>query len=291
MNLSNHLEPRADDAFHYLYAPHHIALIAAEGFDTLRIPANVARHFSDGQIAPDFAARLRSVVDLARAEGLFIILSLHNYDAIMEDPDAEAERFVAIWSALAEMFDDIPNEMAFELLNEPTGNLTNEVAEPLYARALAEIRARQPERWVLIGGADKNSVRYIEERPRVDDPRVVHTFHYYDPFNFTHQGATHLENPPPVGTHWGKAADYELVKLRLRRAANHHTPTFLGEFGVFERAPRSDRPAFLSMVRKTAESHGIGWCHWGFGAGFGAFEPADNTWYDDIVEALLDGSP
>ncbi len=288
MNLSNHLEVGRDGNWHYGYRPEHIARIAAAGFDTLRVPARVSDYFSDGAIAPGFAAELRAVIETAQAEGLFVILDLHHYDALMEDPEGEGARFVALWAALAAKFDDIPEGLAFELLNEPVGELTTDRALPLYARALAEIRALQPDRWVIFGGADWNAVSELAGLPDPGDPRVIHTFHYYRPDAFTHQGATWRENAPPSPAYWGSPEDLAQLEAAFDSAAAHHTPTFLGEFGVIQNAPAEDRQRWLRAVREAAEARGIPWCHWGFGAGFGAFDPQTDTWDAAVLEALFE---
>ncbi|MEM9974304.1 MAG: glycoside hydrolase family 5 protein [Pseudomonadota bacterium] len=288
MNLSNHLEVGRDGNWRYGYRPDHITQIADAGFDTLRVPARVSDYFEDGAIDPAFAAELRDVIETARAEGLFVILDLHHFEELMNDPDGQAGRFVAVWAALSETFADIKEGLAFELLNEPVGALTTERALPLYASALAEIRARQADRWVIYGGANWNAVSELAGLPRTGDPRVVHTFHYYIPDAFTHQGATWRENAPPSPAYWGNEVDLAQLDDAFETAAAHHAPTFLGEFGVIQNAPAEDRETWLRAVRQAAEARGIPWCHWGFGAGFGAFDPETGLWDPAILDAFFD---
>ena len=66
--------------------------------------------------------------------------------------------------------------------------------------ALAEVRASNPTRPVVIGGEFWSGINSLATIPLPDDPYLVVTFHYYDPFNFTHQGARWVgASPPPVG--------------------------------------------------------------------------------------------
>lgn len=288
MNLSNHLEVIPGEDWGYSYDPDHIAAIAEAGFDTLRLPVRVADYWNGG-IESDFARQMRAVVDTAHSQGLFVILDLHHFDALMDDPEAHGENFVAIWAELARMFDDLPNGLAFELLNEPRGALTTERALPLYQAALAEIRALQPDRWVIFGGGQWNHIDELANLPPDDDPRIIHTFHYYTPFEFTHQLAEWMENPMPPAT-WGTAAEAGRIAKDMARAAAHHTPAFLGEFGVYEKAPAADRAAWIETMRQAAEANGIPWCHWGFGAGFGAYEPDLAAWHETVRMSLM-GKP
>jgi endoglucanase len=40
-------------------------------------------------------------------------------------------------------------------------------------------------------------------------------------------------------------------------------------------------------VAAEAENHGISWCYWEFGAGFGAFDRAAGKWRGELQESLL----
>ncbi len=286
INLSNHLEAPPGEDWGYRYKPAHLKTIAEAGFDTLRLPARVSAYWDGSAIDPGFLAELETLINVARGEGLFVILDLHHFDELVADPLGQADTFVAIWAALADRFGG-QDGIAFELLNEPNGAATTEVMAPLYARALAEIRARDQDIWVIWGGSDWNAIGQLSGLDRPDDPRVVHTFHYYGPFEFTHQQAPWHEEPLPPAN-WGTVDDRKAVEGALARAAEHHTPVFLGEFGAINKAPTEDRVAWIETTRKAAEVNGIPWCHWGFGAGFGAFDPRNGQWIESVRAALLD---
>ena len=87
--------------------------------------------------------------------------------------------------------------------------------------------------------------------------------------------------------YWDVTEGRAQVEADFQKAASHHTPVFLGEFGVQENADAEDRLDWLETVRRASEVKGIPWCHWGFGAGFGVFEPAIDDWHADVLQALL----
>ena len=286
INLSNYLEVPKGDGWTYPHKPEHIDRIAEAGFDTLRLPVNAADHWTGPALEPDFAARVQAVVDRARAAGLFVIVDLHHYDAFVSDPTANAGEFLDIWRALAAMFEG-QGGLAFELLNEPTAETNIDELLPLYTEALAVIREKHPEAWVIYGGTHWNRLGKMLDLPRTDDPRVAHTFHYYQPGKFTHQQAPWHDNPHPP-RNWGSDEERAAVTADLERAGAHHTPVFLGEFGVINAAPRADRLAWIAHVRREAERAGLPWCHWGFGARFGALDPAADAWDQGVLDALFD---
>jgi len=82
----------------------------------------------------------------------------------------------------------------------------------LYAKALPIIRAHNPTRPVVIGGNRWNSVDTLADVKWPKDPYLVATFHDYGPHEFTHQGASWEETPPPLGRKWGNSEDKAELK-------------------------------------------------------------------------------
>ncbi|MEO9823418.1 MAG: glycoside hydrolase family 5 protein [Paracoccaceae bacterium] len=285
VNLSNFLEVEPDQGWTYNFERQHLQAIANAGFDTLRLPLRVGSYWQGDRIDPRFAYLMTSVVEDAQAAGLRVIIDLHHFDAFIADPERRGDEFVAIWAALSAHFKGVTG-LIFELLNEPTDVVSTEQLLPFYARALEEIRVHHPDAWVVFGGAHWNHLDTLDSLPKPVDPKVVHTFHYYTPFEFTHQQAPWLEDQLPRA-HWGTTADLRVLSANFAKAAKHHTPLFLGEFGVYGAAPPKVRRAWLKATRKAAEQHGIAWCHWGFAAGFGLFNPKLGTWDEDLLDSLL----
>ncbi|MEM9708251.1 MAG: cellulase family glycosylhydrolase [Pseudomonadota bacterium] len=285
INLSNFLEVQRGEGWSYPADLAHIDRIADVGFDTLRLPVNAASWWRDGRIDPRFEVLMLATVERARAAGLFVIVDLHHFTDFIDDPSAHGDRFVAIWVALAEALKG-QDGVAFELLNEAYGDATIDRVFPHYMRALASIRSRHPEAWVIFGGGDWNHLNRLADLPASDDPRIVHTFHYYSPFEFTHQKAEWIDPVPPP-SNWNRASGKDAVEADMARAAAHPMPVFLGEFGAIREAPRADRLAWIETVRRAAEAEGIPWCHWGFGARFRIFDPETETFDEELLEALL----
>ena len=53
-----------------------------------------------------------------------------------------------------------------------------------------------------MGGVFYSSISGLLQLDPPDDPFLVATFHFYEPFAFTHQGATWVSSVPPLGTTW-----------------------------------------------------------------------------------------
>ncbi|MBQ1203305.1 MAG: glycoside hydrolase family 5 protein [Loktanella sp.] len=258
--------------------------IAGAGFDTIRLPVRFGAHWN-GMIWPGFLARVEQVIGQAQERGMTVILDLHHFDELMDDPDRYAPVFVAIWSELARHFADHGDLLVFELLNEPRGQVSTARAIALYQQVLPIIRAYSPDRWVILGGGEMNNRDEMRILPDFG-PRVALTFHYYDPFRFTHQQSTWTEEVfPPLN--WGTPAEIARVQADIAQVARADVPVFLGEFGVVREADSASRNLWVETVRRSAEDHGMGWCYWAYGAGFDLRDFSGYEWYPGLYAALM----
>ena len=97
------------------------------GFNTIRIPVTWYRQLSKAgsyTINPAFLARVKEVVDMAYAEGLFVIINVHheewlNCKTLDTDYVKIGEQLAAIWSQIAAEFADYDQHLIFEGMNEP----------------------------------------------------------------------------------------------------------------------------------------------------------------------------
>ena len=293
MNLSNALEAPAEGDWGYRITKDDIDRIAQAGYDAIRIPIRWSAHAGATPpytIDPAFLARVDTVAQTVVDAGLQAIINVHHYRQIMADPAAHRPRLRRIWEQLSAHYADWPDALIFEVLNEASGNLDAETTDQINANALSIIRRNNPDRWVILGTAEWGSLWGMLAGHPPQDDRLIASFHYYDPFPFTHQGAAFVDPPLPTGVTWGTAGDHAQLAAHLDQAAAygaaHDLPVFLGEFGVYREVPEAARADWISAVRNGAEARGIGWCHWGFAAEFRAYEPSDARWIDAISTAL-----
>lgn len=157
LNLGNALDAPFEGAWGPAITPQDLDWIVGAGFDTIRLPVRFGGHWN-GTIWPRFLARVEQVVLQAEDRGLKVILDLHHFDDLMADPDTYAPVFVAIWSELADRFEGHGDQLVFEMLNEPRDAVTTTRALALYQAVLPIIRRKHPDRWIILGGGDMNSL-------------------------------------------------------------------------------------------------------------------------------------
>lgn len=285
LNIGNALDAPFEGAWGPGITEQDLDWIAGAGFDTIRLPVRFGSHWN-GKIWPGFLARVEQVVVQAQDRGLTVILDLHHFDDLMSDPDGFAPVFVAIWSELADRFEGHDDRLVFELLNEPRGAVTTARALELYQSVLPIIRRKHPNRWIILGGGNMNSLDEMLTLPSLG-PRIALTFHYYNPVRFTHQQLQWTEEYFPPSS-WGLPSEIATVNADMARAARSDVPVLLGEFGVVREADTASRNAWIQTVRMAAEGHGISWCYWAYGAGFDVRDFTGYEWYPGLYRALME---
>ena len=232
---------------------------------------------------------------------LNLVLNLHkslgNYCDIKEDvtllesPELQ-DRFVALWREFEKRFEGY-DYVAFELLNE-VRNVKADDWNSLAGRAVSEIRKLNPDRIIIIGGTHWNSPSTVGRIKLFDDPNIVYTFHFYEPYEFTHQRGV-LQAPPLfynrvmhypsdiapyreyrecIGADLGSykklaRMDKEALRKMLQPAfdfAKKYPDKILwcGEFGTIRHAPLRSRENYMRDIISMLKENGIQYCVWNY---------------------------
>ncbi len=299
INMGNAFEAPSEDAWGNPWKPEYFEIMADLGFDHVRLPVRWEPSDRSMEEAPytiseSFLERIQTVVDKALDEGLKIIVNMHHHEALYADPAGQKERFLAQWRQIAEYFQDYPDDLLFEVLNEPHGELSPELWNAYFADALAEIRASNPDRFVLMGTASYGGLDGVSHLELPDDENLILTVHYYNPFQFTHQGADWAGDDADqwLGTEWrGTEAERQTIASEFEQVVsfseNHHIPVHVGEFGAYSKADRESRVRWTNFCARWFEEQGFSWAYWEFSAGFGIYGPETETFHSELVDALL----
>ena len=292
MNIMSH-DPLFDGAKGAVFKERYFHAIAAFGFRTVRVPqAAIVHADAEGRLDPVWLAKLDWVVAEATRNGLNVIID--NNGGCSDEGAACLEKTARIWRNLARHYRHAPNSVLFELYNEPDGAITPQVWNAGLLNILTAIRSSNPTRNVVVDTAHACNLRDLAAlRLPAQDRHIIATFHYYEPFFFTHQGAAWLPpaRRPPTGAGFGSAAQIAEVIRDFNYVAAwsawYHRPVLLGEFGVLETATPFDRGLWTSLVARTAEAHGISWIYWQFDGDFTAYDTAREAWVEPVARALV----
>ncbi len=309
VNLGNYLEAPPNQNWGVTVAAEEFAAMKREGFDHVRVPVGW-QHYAgaapDFTLAPEIFTKADFVVTNALANHLAVMINIHHFAELDKNPaDATAE-FLAIWRQVAAHYKKFPATLAFELDNEPHDQATTAAMNPIYARTVAEIRKTNPSRTIFVEPGSWGDIGELKNLVLPPDDNVIVSVHCYEPFHFTHQGATWtgkdflqtniifpgppekpLEpnlalEPNPWVLDWikkyntlpaaknpsGPAAFAGKLKYIRAWSDYYGRPIHIGEFGAFTKADPQSRANFYSAFRHTAEDLQIGWCIWDWSAGF-----------------------
>lgn len=270
--------------------------IRAAGFDTVRLPVRWdQRSLSKAPytIEPAWLAAVQKAVDEALASGLKVILNSHHFEPIHKDPLGTQPWHTAVWSQVAPRFKDYPTDrLWFELENEPHDKFDDSNLRAVLDPALAAVRKSNPTRPVIIGGQKWSGIDSLATLTLPDDANVYPTFHYYDPFDFTHQGASWVApDIPPPGRQYGSQADADLLlkdvaKIKAYTARTGMVP-FMGESGAYEKhIPLAQRVAYTKAVHDAFVPAGIPVCQWAYKNTFPFYDKSAGKWLPGLRGAL-----
>jgi endoglucanase len=332
VNLGNCYDAPSEGAWGTVISENHFKLAAEAGMDHVRLPVRFstpARSLPDPPytIKEEFFKKVDWALDQAAARNLSIIIDVHHFEEIHQDPAGQKARLYAFWKQIAERYADRPPTVAFEILNEPNGELKPKILNEITAEAIRIIRQTNPTRIIM---ADcyfwANAEHLASLELPAEDPNVVAQFHMYQPILFTHQSAPWMEpwyqtpgvifpgppatprkpveaaksqswvvqwfngyNTEPMATNpGGPKTVFEHFDHAARYVAKTGKRVYLGEFGAIDFAEPQSRENYTWLVRTEAERRGIGWAYWDDGGRFKAMNTQAGTWNESLKRALLE---
>jgi len=266
------------------------------GFDSVRINLHGFRQMRETNqwALPEswFAVSDWAVAQATRV-GLNVILDLHEFTVMGNDPERYKPRLLAFWEQVGKHYESAPASVYFELLNEPFGKLTPELWNEYFSEVLAVVRETNPNRTVIVGPGQWNQIARLPElRLPAADRNLIVTIHFYEPFPFTHQGADWTGQKDKLGVDWtGTAEEMAALNEAFDKAnawsKENQRPIFLGEFGAYERAPMAARARWTGAVARAAEARGWSWAYWQFDSDFVLYDVKQDSWVEPILGALV----
>ena len=202
--------------------------------------------------------------------------------SMWKDASAQDE-LIQAWADLAKRFKD-KNGIMFVPVTEPHGETADEIAgnhalpkqvwNALYPRLINAIRAEDPERWIIVEPI-WGSVDNLVDLSVSSAPKLIYSFHFYDPHFFTHQGLQGGWPPAQSVVYPGLTRDSQfepemfwdksLLEQRLLLAVNfrnaHNVRVMCGEFGTQNNAPMDSRERWVTDWINLLETYGFDWLY------------------------------
>jgi aryl-phospho-beta-D-glucosidase BglC (GH1 family) len=209
------------------------------------------------------------------------------------------------------------DKIIFEVYNEPhaaAGGLTTQGYnwwQNVQGELIAAIRTVTADHYIIAGGEGWNSIDGLKQLQPYPQQKIIYNFHFYEPFVFTHQGATWVdatwailhdvpypstpENVAPLiaasnntavknllnwygNYRYNKDSLDKLIKVAADWGTFNKVPLICNEFGSYKPfADQQSRINYISDVRSILEKYNIGWAMWEYDEGFGLIDyPSGN---------------
>jgi endoglucanase len=311
-NITNWLEQNRFVGFDYDEA--FVGKLAAAGFKSLRLPIDLDLYIvsssgtgdvTDVVVHDDLFTVLDAFIQWTAKAGISLTIDYHQYDKSIDLAKPETiDQAVAVWAKVAARYASNPREdLFYELLNEPElsmGGTAPTQAEwtAIAERMLAAIRKSDVMHTILFGDVNWYGIDKLASRKPLSDGNIIYVFHDYDPFIFTHQGAswanmasTHDLPYPYAAERWSQyfgdlgfsstmdawilssAEDYyrtgnrsairNAIVTAKQWAVTNNVPVICNEFGAYDRTSLlEDRARYLTDVVSIFEELEIPWQQW-----------------------------
>lgn len=247
-----------------------LARLRAQGFDFVRLNVDPSPMFWSGE-AERLMRRVVVATQRLQAAGFAVIVDMHLLVEMTDRPDGLHDtlgtggrrqtlfdRYLGLIGRMAGMLAALPaDKTALELVNEPDQDWFSYVrATDRWPAQLAALRraarAAAPRLTLVLSGARSGGIeglQRLDATPFADDPRLIWSFHYYDPMGVTHSGQP-----------WEESAGRFLTRLPYPAAA-FDAKSAVNRLEAARREierviPDSDRRSdLIAKVRKAADDY------------------------------------
>jgi len=282
-----------------------LRLIHELGLGHVRIRVNPTELMAVGSLNQARVKQLRKVIDRIRDYDLTVILTTQptsDFKATLQPSSPATSSFANFWRALAANLADFPTgELVFEPLNEPEHESAQDWQQ-VQELLVGAVRAGAPQHRIIVAGHRFSSIPELLQLKPLPYSNLLYSFHFYDPHNFTHQGANwgwplwqlfhdwpYPSSPDAVAElvyrhtpaarehlqhygrqNWNKAKLASELDKAVSWAKRHNVELICTEFGAYRDGIQPGyRQAWLADVESILEAQNINWTLWAYSGNFG----------------------
>ena len=279
-------------------------LLKQLGFKSIRLPIAFSYFQTHGVPVQNIIQRIDQTLSACRLYGFKLIICYHSGNLNEDTYNSENQLIIDLWTLLAKKyFDQSADNLFFEIYNEPP-HMNPDIWKNAATAIIKAIRKIDKNRTLIVGASNFNSIYELSRTTPIDDDNLVYTFHFYEPFFFTHQGAAWIgdqvattgipfpydeHNFPPLNPKakntWGETnynqyprdGNEQSVRDKLQIvktwATQYNVPLLCGEYGVYNQyADINSRCRYIKAVRQTLKAMHIPGILWDYNSNFSIFE-------------------
>ncbi|UUZ93491.1 cellulase family glycosylhydrolase [Paenibacillus sp. P25] len=255
-----------------------IQKVKAAGFKTIRIPVSYLNNIGS---APNYTInsawlnRVKTVVDYAYNEGLYVIINMHGdgYNSVpgswslvnSSDQTTIRAKYQKVWQQIANTFVNYDEHLIFESMNEefdgtygtpnPAYYSNLNAYNQIFVDTVRQTGGNNSARWLLIPGWNTNidytvgnygfalpTDNYRSSTIPSSEKRIMISVHYYSPWDFCGEESGTITQwgataaNPSKKSSWGQE-DYldSQLKSTYDKFVTQGYPVVVGEFGSIDK--------------------------------------------------------
>jgi endoglucanase len=300
--------------------PADFKLLKALGFKSIRLPVAFTYFESKHIPVEQIFSHIDNIVKQCALYGLKLIICYHSGNFNENNYITETPRIANLWLKLAKRYQNVSaDNLFFELYNEPL-RMDPQIWKDAAYNIVTAIRKVDKGRTLIVGASNYNSIYELSRFVRLSDENIIYTFHFYEPFLFTHQGAEWAGNQEAtIGVPFPYSAEYfpilnpkakntdgeknynqyprdgneQSVKDKLQIVKNwgakYDVPLLCGEYGVYNKyADLNSRCGYIKAVRQALKTLSMPGLLWDYSGSFSVFsgKPSIMNLPDCMKEAI-----
>jgi len=281
------------------------------GFNSIRLPVAFEYYAAKGIPITQVLKCVGRVLGYCKQNGLKLVIDYHYGKLNDGNYIKETQVIIKTWHVLTKRYLNVPSDqLFFEIYNEPPP-MNPQLWKDAAFNIVNAIRKIDRKRTLLVGASNYNSIYELSRMVRLADENIIYTYHFYEPFLFTHQGAAWVGdqvattgvpfpynvekfpvvNPKAKGT-WGQTnynqykddGNEQSVKDKLQIVKNwsgtYYVPVLCSEYGVYNQfADTESRCRYIKAVRLALRQLNMPGMLWEYNGNFSIFKgkPSINT--------------
>jgi hypothetical protein len=254
----------------------------AAGYGSFRLPIAV-----ESLLASDrrFLRELQKTVNYAEGQKIVLVLAYFGHDLKDQNADQKSEIISKNWQIILNRLGGEKTKLYLELANEP--QLSPHVWERIWPNMVASIREVDSKIPIIVGATNFNSLFELSRTSPPGLQNLIYTFHYYEPYIFTHQGTEWTgDQNATVGVPY----PFEEAKMPLLDAKASNTP---GEINLKDYYQTGNKVSIVDKIGQIAawanQNQVTLWCT-EYGASSNADPISREAYLRDVAEVLNDFS-
>lgn len=161
------------------------------GFRDIRLPVSFTYHFKN-KSKNKFLRDLIKIIKHIKKKKMTIIICYFDDTLDKEVNYSNLKVIKKNWKFISKKLKKYSKVVSYEILNEP--NLYPNQWDEMVNQLVLQVRKKDKKTKILIGATNFNSIYELSRKKPFSFKNLIYVFHFYEPFIFTHQGASWVGN-------------------------------------------------------------------------------------------------